>query len=291
MDLKQLQYFLAVAKHLNFSKAAESLYISQPTLSYQIAELERELGVALFVRDRRKVFLTPAGGALIPLADKTLNSAQAIREMARRGFPEVEHLQSLTVAFDRTEDHFESTGATRLIARFTNDYPTVDLKMMQTSYESCIAHLVNEKVDVAFLVLRHNETLPRILHSKVIYEDRLVLVTKKTPGVQSCTEALRKFNLISVENRPHALTRIQWFFEQEGVEVNPISVDSIPASFAYVQAGLGAVILPRNYFMQHDYGDFEAFDIPSPAASLSHVLAWNRTCQNPCIQRLVSLTN
>lgn len=52
MELKQLEYFLKVAEQLNFSRAAESLYISQPALSYQIAELEREVGAELFVRDR-----------------------------------------------------------------------------------------------------------------------------------------------------------------------------------------------------------------------------------------------
>ena len=142
MDLKQLQYFLAVAKHLNFSRAAEALYISQPTLSYQIAELEKELGTTLFVRDRRKVFLTPAGGALLPLANKTLDCAQEIRNLAQRGFPETERLQSLSVAFDRTEDHFESTGVTELIAQFSRDYPDVELNMHQDTLEDCITQLL-----------------------------------------------------------------------------------------------------------------------------------------------------
>lgn len=289
MDLKQLQYFLAVAEHLNFSRAAEALYISQPTLSYQIAELERELGTTLFQRDRRKVFLTPAGGALLPLANKTLDCAQDIMNLAQRGFPETESLLFLSVAFDRTEDHFESTGATELIAQFATDYPEVDLKMQQLSLEDCVGGLKDETLDVAFLVLRHNESLPNGLHFKVIHRDELVLVTRKDPTIHNCVEALRKYSLVSVSNRPHALTRMTRFFEHNGIDVNPITADSIPVSFAYVQAGKGAIILPKNYFEQHHYEALQSFEIPSPAASLSHVLAWNRAHQNPCIQRLVSL--
>lgn len=288
MDLKQLQYFLAVARHLNFSRAADALYISQPTLSYQIAELEKELGTTLFVRDRRKVFLTPAGGALLPLANKTLDCAQEIRDLARKGFPETESLLSLSVAFDRTEDHFESTGVTELIAQFSTFYPEVDLQMHQCGFEDCVSHLLDETLDVAFLVLRHNESLPATLHSRVIHRDQLVLVTKKDPTVSNCVEALKKYNLVSVTNRPHALTRMTRYFEQEGVEISPIAVDSIPVSFTYVHAGKGAMILPRNYFELHHYDSLQAFPIPSPAASLTHVLAWNRAHQNPCIQRLVS---
>ena len=288
MDLKQLQYFLAVAKHLNFSRAADALYISQPTLSYQIAELEKELGATLFIRDRRKVFLTPAGGALLPLANKTLDCAQEIRNLAQRGFPETERLQSLSVAFDSTEDHFESTGVTELIARFSTDYPDVELQMQQSTIEDCVNSLLEETLDVAFLVLRHNESLPTTLNTKVIHRDQLMLVIKKDPTVHNCVEALKKYNLISVVNRPHALTRMTRYFEQEGVELSPIPVDSIPVSFTYVHAGKGAMILPRNYFEQHHYDSLQAFEIPSPAASLTHVLAWNKVHQNPCIQRLVS---
>lgn len=288
MDLKQLQYFLAVAKHLNFSRAADALYISQPTLSYQIAELEKELGAALFVRDRRKVFLTPAGGALLPLANKTLDCAQEIRDLAQRGFPETERLQSLSLAFDRTEDHFESTGVTELIARFSADYPDVELHMQQATIEDCVAQLLDETLDIAFLVLRHNESLPCTLHTKIIHRDQLVLVIRKDPEVSDCVEALKKYPLVSVADRPRALTRMIRYFEQEGVELSPISADSIPVSFTYVQAGKGSMILPGNYFRQHRYETLQAFEIPSPAASLTHVVAWNKVHQNPCIQRLVS---
>ena len=64
MDIRVLRYFLTVAREESFSKAAEALYLSQPTLSRQIREMEEELGVQLLIRTNRNVQLTPEGQRL-----------------------------------------------------------------------------------------------------------------------------------------------------------------------------------------------------------------------------------
>ena len=88
MDLRVLKYFLAVARHENISRAAEELNLTQPTLSRQLAELEEELGTALFVRGKRKTQLTEAGMFLkmraeeiTALASKTLEQFAHADEM------------------------------------------------------------------------------------------------------------------------------------------------------------------------------------------------------------------
>ena len=116
MELKQLHYFLKVAEFLNFSRAAEALYISQPALSYQIAELERELGTELFTRDRRKVYLTPAGMALVEPAKSILEQAGSLPDLVRQDSGHEAGL--LRIGFDSTEDHFETIGVTEAIAHF-----------------------------------------------------------------------------------------------------------------------------------------------------------------------------
>ena len=79
MQLRQLEYFTAVADARHFTRAAESAHVAQPSLSKQIRALERELGAPLFRRARGNVTLTPAGETLLPLARRILADAENAR--------------------------------------------------------------------------------------------------------------------------------------------------------------------------------------------------------------------
>src|SRR5437660_6847519 len=85
VELRQLTYFVAVAEELHVGRAAERLYISGPSLSQQISNLERELGTQLLVRDRRHVDLTPAGRRFLTDAREVLASATRAFDRARKG--------------------------------------------------------------------------------------------------------------------------------------------------------------------------------------------------------------
>jgi DNA-binding transcriptional LysR family regulator len=84
VELRQLRYFVAVAEELHFGRAAERLHMSQSPLSRAIRELERELGLVLFVRTTRRVELTPAGTALLERARRALAEIDAAIDDARR---------------------------------------------------------------------------------------------------------------------------------------------------------------------------------------------------------------
>lgn len=84
VELRHLRYFVAVAEELHFGRAAERLHMAQSPLSQQIRQLEREVGVALFVRTTRRVELTPAGAALLRYARASLREAATGIDVARR---------------------------------------------------------------------------------------------------------------------------------------------------------------------------------------------------------------
>src|ERR1700691_2379882 len=85
LDLRKLRYFLAVAHHLNFGRAAAELLLAQPALSRAIQALEADLGVPLFERDHHKVTLTAAGAALAGEAETLLARAAAARRRVQAG--------------------------------------------------------------------------------------------------------------------------------------------------------------------------------------------------------------
>ena len=85
MTLTELRYIVAVARERHFGRAAESCFVSQPTLSVAIKKLEEELGVILFERGTGEVGVTPIGEQIVGQAHKVLEESGAIKELAKQG--------------------------------------------------------------------------------------------------------------------------------------------------------------------------------------------------------------
>ena len=285
MELKQLRYFLQVAEHLNFSRAAEQLYISQPALSYQIAELERELGVELFVRDRRKVYLTPAGKALLEPARELLGRAEGLPQLARQGSGGPGgHLR---IGFDDTEDHFELIGVTQAVADFALSHSHVLLDLNCLPFTECADRVIYGELDLAFLILRHKEHLPPDLVSKPVFRSRIIMVLREDSPARTCEEAIRSHELRLVRAKPRGNSRILKVLEDMGLEPNIRRVDSMTSGFVYAQMGTGIMLLSETYYNQHHYPGLRAIQVDSDAAWITHEVVWNRGTQNPCVQQLL----
>jgi len=85
MTLNELRYVVAVARERHFRRAAERCFVSQPALSAAIGKLEDELGIKLFERSKSDVSITPIGALIVEQAQRTLDEAERIREIAGGG--------------------------------------------------------------------------------------------------------------------------------------------------------------------------------------------------------------
>lgn len=148
MELRQLRYFVAVAEELHFTRAAARLGIAQPPLSQQIRGLEREIGVQLFHRTKRRVELTEAGRVLLQGARRVLAEAERAEEEASRAARgEVGHLAI----------GFVGTAAVDVLPRVIRDYrnrfPDVRLTLHQLPTEQQVTRLRSGEIQVGFVRL------------------------------------------------------------------------------------------------------------------------------------------
>lgn len=171
MELRHLRYFLAVASANSFTRAAEELGISQPTLSHQIRQLEEFAGASLFDRLGKKVRLTPAGHDLVIHARDTLRAADA----AIQSFSDRAELLGgkLTIASFPSLRPF----VVRAISRFVQDYPRIRIVHHELkSYE--IHELIQlGDVEIGFGV---NTSIPSSLVAKPLYREPLVLAFRSS---------------------------------------------------------------------------------------------------------------
>ncbi|WP_254885966.1 LysR family transcriptional regulator [Streptomyces sp. NA02950] len=147
MELRQLEYFVAVAEERHFTKAAQRMMVSQSGLSASVRALERELGAPLFVRTTRSVELTGAGRALLLEANRTLAGARAAREAVA----EVQGLLRGSLAVGVEQCVTVDVGA--LLARFRAQHTNVEVRLRQAGSALLMEDVVDGRLDMAFVTL------------------------------------------------------------------------------------------------------------------------------------------
>jgi LysR family transcriptional regulator, hydrogen peroxide-inducible genes activator len=147
-DLRQLDYFCAVARTGSFTKAAEDLGIAQPSLSEQIARLEHSLGAALFERLNRRIELTPLGEAILGKAQALLEDAAALPDYFERAREGV-HGPLRVGAIPTILPYFLAP----LLKGFTERCPDVDLHLREGTTTELVGQVLDGMIDVAVLSL------------------------------------------------------------------------------------------------------------------------------------------
>lgn len=240
MNLHQLRIFYTVARLGSFSRAAEELRISQPSVSIQVADLERSLGVDLFEQLGKRIYLTDAGRVLQDYARQILN----LVEEANSALAEVagEFRGRLTIGASTTPGTYVLP---RVIGAFQEKYPKVTVTLDIANTRRIQERILRNELDVGIVgweVSSHNlEVLP-------LLEDELVLVVP--PGHQLAqaqtvqAKALRDQRVIMRERGSGTREAAEAALRDAGVALSPaMELGSNEAIKETVAAGLGVTIL------------------------------------------------
>ncbi|WP_109482094.1 transcriptional regulator CynR [Paraburkholderia sp. C35] len=249
MLLRHIRYFLAVAEHRNFTRAAEALHVSQPTLSQQIRQLEEMLGTQLLDRSGRTVQLTDAGDAWMRYAKLALQDLDA----GVRAILDVSELSrgNLRLAVTPT---FTAYLVGPVIDRFYASHPGIAIDLHEITQDQIEAQLADDRLDIgiAFEPVHAAE-----IESQLLFQETLSLVVGRTHARASRRKALTaqdfaKESLVLL-NRAFATRRyIDEYCTQQRVRPQvAIEANSISAIVEIVRHGQLATVLPDGIAREH----------------------------------------
>jgi len=178
MELRQLEYFVAVAEEANFTRAAERIHVAQPAVSAQIQRLERELGQPLLDRSRRTVRLTAAGEAALPYARAALAAVADIHVAVE----ELTQLVRGTVAIGTVTSH--SVDIPSLLADFHADHPEVEITLSTDSSDTLIETVRTGRLDAAIVSVGPGER-PDGLDVEVVTDEAIAAAVSRTDELAS----------------------------------------------------------------------------------------------------------
>ncbi|MCI2254916.1 LysR family transcriptional regulator [Domibacillus sp. PGB-M46] len=180
MDIKHLQYFIEVSNFNSFSKAADHLFITQPTISKMIKNLEAELGVELFDRSRKKLVLTDAGKILLEQA-KLVNKAFGNLET------ELDNLLELKTGHIRIglPPIFDAHFFLKVVGLFHEKYPGITFQLKEEGSKSIEDAVEQNELDVGVIVL---PTQDELFHHFAFMEEDLMLILPTSHPLAGCAE-------------------------------------------------------------------------------------------------------
>lgn len=287
MDINKLKAFICVAKHQNFTKASEELFISQPALSKKIADFEKEINVQLLMRNNRNVTLTPAGIALYNEAPTILNIMDDLTQKVQRISRNPN--RRLSIACSGTEcDRFIP-----LIYEFQQMYPDIDISLRWCSALVLKQMLLTNTIDFGFQ-LNIEAVLEENVDSMFFCNDRLDMIVSNYHPLAAASsvrlEELAGERFIAIKS---SMTHVPYNHLLEFLDKNEITfekgiscVDTIDTLVLQVSAGQGVAALSHQ--SEKMYGQRVHFlSIDGDNIELETDLVWNINNTNPTRDLLI----
>ena len=282
MTTKQIDYWIELARTLNFGRAAENQFVSQPTLTYQIKLLEEEIGFRIFERSGKGASLTPAG-------EQFVTYLSGMREGLKRAIEQgqnfsVRYRDSITISLMVRQAVYFLPEAMRL---FEKEHPDVQI-IPKFQYENGMDSFLKHESDIVFALKEQTRQIPGItVHD--LFESRIYLIAQRDDPLAGknmiCESDLYGRTLMVGGGSPHALRQVQHRLIGTG-KIGYFNSADHDTTLTNVAAGKGVCLAPG--FLNDHSGQFAwiPFDCEE---HFSCVLCTHRDDNRPCAVSFVEL--
>ncbi|HTH74042.1 MAG TPA: LysR family transcriptional regulator [Trinickia sp.] len=241
MDLAALTIFRAVVRENGVTRAAAKLNRVQSNVTMRIKQLEQQLGAELFVRDGRRLVLTPAGRALLPYAERLLALADEARHAVREDRPR----GRLALGA------MESAAASRLprvLANYHQRWPEVELELSTGTTGCLIERVAQFEIDAALIATPPDAAvLTDAFESVPVFSEELVMVTPRGHRAIQAAEDVALSTLVAFERGCAYRSYVERWYAEHGLRpARVLELGSYHAIVACVAAGAGVAVAPRS---------------------------------------------
>ncbi|HSF55992.1 MAG TPA: LysR family transcriptional regulator [Algoriphagus sp.] len=287
MELRHLIYFQAVAEELNYRKAAERLFISQPGLSRQIRQLEELLGVQLFERDKKHVDLTAAGAYLKGEVDFVINHLESTKSQLK--LIESGKVGELRIGFLGSASNRVLPD---LLTKLNLQQPLITTSLEELSNAVQVEMIQKDKLDLGFVRLA---SVPEDLEMRPVLRDSFSLVVPENHAIQqkdfkSVSQFQEEsFILFSSDYSNYYFEQIMSICRDSGFspKIRHKSVHALTI-FRLVENGLGVAIVPTSLKEGYDL-NVRFMEISGIPQFTELSVIWKPANRNPALKRVLPL--
>ncbi|WP_026565614.1 LysR family transcriptional regulator [Bacillus sp. UNC41MFS5] len=260
MELRELEYFMAICEELHFTRAAEKLGISQPALSRQMRTLEDKLGVRLFDRLGKKIAITEAGEILREQSGNIFSNINSVYEQME----ELQNVKKGKLIIGAMSEEL-SQLASVVFLELHRKWPHVQTKIFMS--DNIEEKVFRNEIDIALTLMPvENEKLTNIL---LYIEEYFLAVSDDHPLADRDIvelEEIRDLSLVLCPINHTCRKLIDAAFASVGFAIQPIiELTEVKSILSLVKAGIGATILPRTLLDSENDGTLKVIKIENPA--------------------------
>jgi DNA-binding transcriptional LysR family regulator len=285
MELRQLRYFIGVAEMQSFTRASESFFVSQSTLSQQISKLEAELGTKLFERSTREVKLTTTGEAVLEVSRHILRGVDGLESLAKNDVSCVPELRrEIRIGFDARMMYAQGILYTITDAIYEMRSLSKNLHVSFTvlRFETLLDELLEGHVYLAFFLhQQESKKMNEDLETQSLGDDRLVIAVRPASNETACDldsarSILEHYGVVLLDGESHGAWQAMKIFQTLGIEPHIHFASSRESMLLLLQSGEYATVVPQGVINKQSRENMRFIPLDVPEAVLHCFAAWTR---------------